>query len=168
MQTAISVNLENSANAALPGQMNPPGRILLLDADPCLCKRHADGLRRHGFVANTAPDAEIGWEKLQTNCYNLLITENDLPGLTWVGLIKRLRSACMSLPIIVAIRTLPPWKSAEYPWLLKATKLLKPYAFEDLLAQVMSNLPKTGDVRADLARKQNWQSHPYASLLQAG
>lgn len=160
--------MENWTNESLPRQTNPPSRILLLDTDRCLCDFHADALRRHGFLANTAPDAETGWEELQTNRYHLLITENDLPGLTGVGLIKQLRSACMSLPIIVAIRTLPPWKSAEYPWLLKATKLFKPYAFEDLLAQVKNNLLSTAGVRAAMAPAQNWQRQPYANHLQAG
>jgi hypothetical protein len=71
------------------------------------------------------------------------------------------------LPIIIAIGTLPSWKSAEYPWLLKATKLFKPYAFEDLLGLVKSVLPVTARVRAEIVPAQYWQSQPSAgrSLL---
>lgn len=165
METRKSDQWEISTSASRHGQTDPPGRILLLDADPCLCEFNAEALRRHGFVANTAPDAETGWEKLQTNRYNLLIAENDLPGLTGVGLIKELHSACMFLPIIIVIGTLPTWKSADYPWLLKATKLFKPYAVEDLLGQVKCLLPKTAGVRAQLLPAQDWQSHPYANRL---
>ena len=165
MQLRKSGNGENPSRGSLPGQTDRPGSILLLDADPCLCAFNANALRRHGFVANTAPDAETGWEELQTNRYNLLITENDLPGLTGVGLIKKLRSACMPLPIIIAIGTLPPWKSPDYPWLLPTTKLFKPYAFEDLLGQVKRLLLKTAGVREHLAPVQAWPSQPHANRL---
>jgi len=98
-------------------------------------------LRQYGYKVVVAGDGEAAWQQLQINHYNLLITENELPGASGVGLLKKLRAACMFLPVIVAIETLPSWQSSDYPWLLKATKLIKPYTFEDLLGLVSRFLP---------------------------
>ena len=47
----------------------------------------------------------------------------------------------MPLPVVMVIDSLPSWQSAEYPWLLKATKLFKPYSFEDLLGLLKKMVP---------------------------
>lgn len=116
----------------------------MVDANHHHCQSNADRLRQQGYSINTSTDAETAWAELQTHQYHLLVTDYELPGLTGVGLLRKLRSACMPLPVVIAIGTLPPWKSAEYPWLLKATKLLKPYSFDDLLGMVKGILPAAG------------------------
>ena len=157
--------LENSADGSLQCQTYPSASILLVDDDPCRCELNAEMLRRHGYEVSIANDGNAGWEELQINRYNLLITENELPRLTGVGLVKKLRSACMPLPVIIAVGILPSWKSAEYPWLLKATKLFKPYAIEDLLGLVKSVLPVTAYVRTEIVPAQNWQIRASAERL---
>jgi DNA-binding response OmpR family regulator len=165
MQTEKSGKLENSADESLQCETYSPARILIVDDDRSLCEFNAEGLRRHGYEVGIASDGKVGWEELQANRYNLLITENDLPRLTGVGLVKKLRSASMSLPVIIAVEILPSWKSAEYPWLLKATKLFKPYDFEDLLGSVKSVLPTPAGVRATFVPVQHWRSQPSAERL---
>jgi DNA-binding NtrC family response regulator len=142
---------EDAANGTCRNQIYPPARILIVDADPGLCRSSADMLERHGYATNTQEDAETAWAQLQTRHYHLLITANDLPGLTGVGLIRRIRSACMSLPVIIAIRDLPAWQSPEYPWLLKATRLFKPYTFEYLLNLVKNIFPAPDRFREVMA-----------------
>src|SRR5208283_1709471 len=104
-------------------QTDPPLRILMVDDDSRRCRLNAEVLRRQNFEVNTAADGQAGWDELQTKRYHLLITENDLPRLTGVGLVKKLHSASIPLPVIVVTSTLPARKSPEYSWLLKATKL---------------------------------------------
>jgi DNA-binding response OmpR family regulator len=140
----------------------------MVDADPGHRKLNGEVLRRHGYTVTIASDGEAGWEELQTNCYNLLITENDLPLPSGVGLLRKLRSACMSLPVIIAIETLPSWQSADYPWLLKATKLLKPYSFEDLVDMVGSILPTPGRGHEEFALLPNWRNQTASVALLRG
>lgn len=147
MPTRISRPLEFPADASLPGCTDPAGRILIVDDAPCRCELNAETLRRHGYLVAIAGDSEAGWEELQNNRYNLLITEHVLPGLTGAGLVKKLRSACMSLPVIMVVETLPSWRSADYPWFLKAAKLFKPYSFGELLDSVKRILTPAGNLR---------------------
>lgn len=141
-------------------QTYPPGRILMVDDDPGLCASNAEALRRHGYHVTTAGDGEAGWEELQIHRYHLLITANTLPGLSGVGLVKKLRSACMPLPVIMVIEALPAWESPQYSWLLKATKLLKPYSIADLLSLVKQVLRPTADVREQARARPHWQNPP--------
>ena len=151
MNTEHSGQRRSLAGESLQCQTYPASRILMVDDATYLGELNAEVLRRHGYDVNTARDGEAGWEELQTNRYHLLITENDLPGLTGVGLVKKLRAACMPLPVIVVTGTLPGWKSPQYAWLLKATKLLKPYNFNDLLGLVKRVLADAASVRAEVA-----------------
>jgi DNA-binding NtrC family response regulator len=125
--------------------------VLIVDTDPCRCALNAGVLRRQGYEVDAADDAQTGWAALQNNLYNLVIAENDLPGLSGVGLLKKLRSAGMTLPVIIAIEALPAWKSADYPWLLKSARLFKPYTFEDLLRLVNRTFAQTQRSPAETA-----------------
>jgi len=125
----------------MSGPSHPPCRLLAVAEGPCLCEFTAEILQPHGYEVDIARDGEAAWRKLQTRPYNLLLIENDLPGLDGVELLKKLRSAAMPLPVVMVIDFLPSWQSVEYPWLLKATKLFKPYSFEDLLGLLKKMVP---------------------------
>jgi DNA-binding response OmpR family regulator len=148
--------LQGGATAGFPlqCQTNPPYRILVVNDDLEILRINFEGLRFHGYAVGIAEDGHAGWLELQTNRYNLLITENELPGLTGVGLVKKLRLANMPLPVIIAIKTMPPWQSSEYPWLLGAHKIFKPYTITALLGLVKKVLCTTNDAAIRLRRPQ--------------
>jgi DNA-binding response OmpR family regulator len=147
-----------TADFPLPYQKNPPYRILVVNDDADILQLNVEGLRRHGYEVGIARDSRAGWLELQTNSYNLLITENGLPGLTGVGLVKKLRLANMPLPVIIAIETMPIWQSSQYPWLLHASKLFKPYTVSALLDLVKNVLSTTNNSAIKLRRPQNLQA----------
>lgn len=163
METEKFGKPEERVNGAHPGHTDGPYRILMVEADHNLGQSNADKLRQYGYMAHAKADAETAWVELQTKEYHLLVADNNLPGLTGVGLLKKLRSACMPLPVIIAIGTMPPWTSAEYPLLLKATKLLKPYTFGDLLGMVKGILPD-----ADCFRMTGLNHSPSHSRITSG
>jgi DNA-binding response OmpR family regulator len=111
-------------------------RILVVDDDPFFCHRNAEVLIRHGYEVNAAENAEVGWEELQLNHYHLLITESELPNLKGVELVKKLRSARMFLPVIMATEKLPPAGTARLFRLRPVMTLLKPYTAGEFLSAV--------------------------------
>jgi DNA-binding NtrC family response regulator len=155
MKIEKSGEVLDSAKESLECPTCPPARILMVADDPC--GLNAEVLRRHGYQVGSACGSKAGWEMLQTNPYHLLITENDLTWLTGVGLLKKLRSACMSLPVIITLEPLPAWQSAEFPWLLKTAKLFKPYTIMESLGLLRRVFPATSRVRAEMAMSSNWQ-----------
>src|ERR1039458_7222903 len=69
--------------------------------------RIADVLAGAGYHVDTADSGASGWKALQTNHYDVLITDNTMPGVTGLDLIKKLRSADMTLAVILASGTVP-------------------------------------------------------------
>jgi DNA-binding response OmpR family regulator len=150
--------------AVLPGslQPDPPHRILVVDDDPYICHLSAEVLIRHGYEVNAAEDGAAGWKELQTNHYNLLITEHDLPRLTGVKLLRKLRAARMALPVVMVSEAMPAEALNLHPCLQLRATLLKPFTAVELLLAVKEVLRATAGVRASIALPSSQQTRPPA------
>jgi len=117
-------------------QAHPAQRILVVDDDPFFCHRNAEMLGRQGYVVNAVENGALGWQELQANHYHLLITENEVPHLTGIELIQKLRSARMALPVIIATNKSPGMAVARRLRLNPVFTLLKPYTLVDFIEAV--------------------------------
>src|ERR1035438_2340797 len=130
------------AGATVQCQTSPPCRILVVDDEPDIRRLNAEVLESSGYHVDTAEDGMAGWKALHAvrhapESYALLITGHDMPGLSGLALVKKLRAARMALPVIVATGTLPTEDIfTRYPWLQPAAALVKPYSIEQLLGTV--------------------------------
>jgi two-component system OmpR family response regulator len=131
----ISQKQEPSA-ASAQGQSNPVHRILLVDDDRDIRSLNADVLKSSGYVVDTAENGASGWLALQSKHYDLLITDNTMPGVTGLELIKQLRSEDMTLSVILASGTVPAEELNRCPWLQVDALLPKPYTVSELLRTV--------------------------------
>jgi DNA-binding response OmpR family regulator len=122
---------------------NPRQRILVVDDEPDIRCLSAEVLIDSGYDVDAAADGAAAWQALQTKAFNLLITDNNMPKVSGVELLKKLRAARMALPVIMATGTLPIWDLAPHPCPLPAAILLKPYTIEELLGTVTKVLRAT-------------------------
>jgi DNA-binding NtrC family response regulator len=109
---------------------------LLLDDDPALSRLMAALLARAGYAVETGKDGEEGWAALKVGQYDLLMTDNDMPRLTGLDLVKRLRNAGISLPVIVVSGSEEVRTVADDDTLHLAAVMRKPFDPEDLITQV--------------------------------
>jgi DNA-binding response OmpR family regulator len=131
---------EISGKKAVPvsaERAHPPRRILLVDDDAELRKLYANFLMIAGYEVDTAGDGEAGWEALYAESftpdgYDLLITDNNMPRLSGVGLIKKVRAAGLNVPIILASGNAPD----DTQSLRLAAVLPKPFTGPDLLQAI--------------------------------
>jgi len=139
-------NLQTGEPAGAPvrREPNPPHRILVVDEDRDLRQLYALVLARPGCHVDVAKDGAAAWEALQANCYHLLITENEMPDLTGVELVKTLRAARMTLPVVMAAARLPTHTLTQDPSLRLAATLPKPFTVDELLDTVKKVLPTAG------------------------
>jgi DNA-binding NtrC family response regulator len=146
-------------------QRKLPKRILVVDDDEVIRQVNAEMLSRFGYEAETAEDGAAAWEALQANGYDLLITDNNMPNVSGVELVKKLRSAHMSLPVVLASGTIPTeamnWNSS----LQLAAMLFKPYTMDDLLVTVKKVLHATESAREQSEPEPIRQSQPPANDL---
>lgn len=117
-------------------QSRRPYHILVVDDEPIVRRVHTKVLSDYGYQVDAADDGEAAWRTLQCNSYDLLITDNDMPKVTGVELIKKVRAARMDLPIIMATGAEPEEDLTQHPSLQPAAVLLKPYTFKVLLETV--------------------------------
>jgi CheY-like chemotaxis protein len=79
----------------------PVRRILVVDDDPDILQLNADLLERSGYEVATAADGDAALEALDSDCYDLLLTDHSMPKITGLELIKKLRAAHNAVPVIL-------------------------------------------------------------------
>jgi CheY-like chemotaxis protein len=121
-------------------------RILVVDDEPDVRFINTNVLIHHGYHVEVAEDGAAAWEALAQNNYDLLITDNQMPKVSGLELIERLRAARMSLPVIMATGTLPKDEFTRAVWGKSTTLLLKPYTSAELLGTVAAALRLTPDL----------------------
>jgi two-component system, chemotaxis family, chemotaxis protein CheY len=116
-------------------------RILVVEDDDDIRRFNAEALASSGYHVEAAVDGASGWEALNANRYDLLITDNNMPNLSGVELIKKLNAARMAVPVILASGLEHPHEVAE---LRLAATLPKPFTLDELLGTVKKVLDEAG------------------------
>ena len=161
MQENTNSPAHELAYSPLRCQTNPPRRILVVDDESCIRRLNAELLVRSGYHVDTAEDGADAWRALGAERYDLLITDHNMPRVTGVELIKKVRGTRMELPVIMATGTLPEEEFARNPWLRPHATLLKPYTIGEMLRAVKEVLSTTGNAREQItASPRSWQDQP--------
>jgi DNA-binding response OmpR family regulator len=134
---------EVPADTAAPERTNSRCRILLVDDDHDLRSFNAVLLVQSGYHVDTAGDGASGWRALKDHRYDVLITDNTMPGVTGLELIKKLRSENMTLAVIMASGMTPTEELIQNPCLRIDAILPKPYSIADLVRTVDEVLHKS-------------------------
>jgi len=124
-----------------PNQPNSSQRILVVEDEQDLRQLTAEVLIDAGYQVDVARDGASAWAAMQLSQFDLLITDQFLPKLSGVELLKKIHAAHLTLPVIMATGFLPTWRFALHTWLQPVNMLLKPYSFQKLLALVKNVLP---------------------------
>jgi len=147
MITLLENPSEKVFGAPRQNQSRPPYNILLVDDELRARELHARVLIRAGYDVNTAKDGADAWNAINLVSYDLLITDNKMPRVTGIELIKKLRSEDMMLPVILASGTVPAEELKRHPWLLLDATLTKPFSIEQLLKVVKQVLRSADNAR---------------------
>jgi DNA-binding response OmpR family regulator len=138
MRLAAAYPTENNGR---PDRAASAGHILLVDNDSVIRGSIASLLRGAGYRVDTARDGGAGLIALCFNPYDLLITEHDMPRLTGLDLLRRMRACPLLLPAIM-ISGFIPWEEADLLRLLRPGAAMEmPFSFASLLAKIRMLLP---------------------------
>lgn len=131
-------------------ETNPAYHILLAEDDGDLRGLNTELLTHVGYRVDAAENGAVAWDMLQHGTYDLLVTDNDMPRVSGVELLRKLHASRMVLPAIMATGTLPQEEFIRESWLRPAATLLKPYTFQDLLRTVEEVLLAINRSHADI------------------
>ena len=140
-------------------------RILLVDDDLVLCVFHAEVLSGAGFDVDMAEDGEAGWQALQVRNYDLLITDNQMPRVSGIELLKKLRSEEQDIPVIMVSGAIPTEELNRNSWLRLSATLPKPFTGDRLLRIVKKVLSETQSTRKQIEHLPARQSAPEGHLV---
>jgi DNA-binding NtrC family response regulator len=151
LDALIPVSSRNGSDArdsSKPSELIHARRILIAEDVDIIRWIISNTLAEDGYVVNTVADGEQAWKALCHDAYDLLVTDNEMPRLTGIRLIERMRKMGMSLPVIVASGTFSAESVRDYPQLQIAAVIPKPFGRSKLLDTVRNVLssnenPKT-------------------------
>ena len=129
-----------------------PPRILVVDDDGDVRNLEAAILKRVGHRVDTAEDGESAWQALVGRNYDLLVTDHIMPGESGLALVRRLRVANITLPVVMVSGTLENLDTARLsrdPWSHIHAFVHKPFTQPELLSAVQGALASEFSSRAD-------------------
>lgn len=141
MQTQTNLSLAADPGVVASLFERPSRRILVVEDDEIIRAIVAHAIAQAGYDVDTAENGEQGWAALKAREYDLLITDNNMPCLTGLELVQMLRSASMTLPVILA----SGGTSRVDPSLRITATLPKPFFTDQLLKIVQEVLHATAD-----------------------
>src|SRR5665213_1493409 len=136
LESKISQTEKPATIAPVRDQMNFSHRILVVDDDNDTRQLSVDMLAESGYDVESVNDGAAGWKEIQASDYDLVITDNQMPRMTGVEMIERLRGARIAVPVIMATGNLPTLVFEHNPWLKPDAMLERPFTNGDLLEMV--------------------------------
>lgn len=118
-------------------------RILVVDDDLVLCAFNAEVLESAGFEVDIAEDGDAGWQALREKNYDLLVTDNNMPKVSGLELLQKVRSESLDIPVIMVSGAMPVDRLARQPDLQLDGTLSKPFTAEKLVGLVKQVLEES-------------------------
>ena len=126
----------------------------MVEDDGDIRQLNTEALIQCGYHVDAANDGAAAWDTLQLNGYDaFMVTDNDMPKVTGVELLKKIHAAHLALPVIMATGTLPREEFIRHPWLHPAAMLQKPYTIDELVGTVHEVLRVTDGSSERSARR---------------
>ncbi len=125
----------------------PRARILYVDDDPALRSLGRRMLMLAGYEVDTAEDGAAAWTALLDSHYALLVTDNEMPRVTGVELIRKLRLAGMTVPIILTSGSFDTLLQTDLARLECEALLAKPFTLDHLSMTVHEVLRASGSAQ---------------------
>jgi DNA-binding response OmpR family regulator len=122
-------------------------RILLVEDEVRIADTLRMGLSENGYEVEVAYDGQIGWRMFQTQRFNLLILDINLPGITGYELTKMVRAQNENVPIIMLTALSSLDDKIEGYDAGADDYIIKPFEFKELLMKIRVLMRRTADVQ---------------------
>lgn len=123
-------------------------RILVVEDQEKLARSIKKGLEQKGYAVDTLHEGEAGMRRLEFNHqdYDLVVLDVMLPGMSGIEIAKSARSKGITLPIIMLTAKDTLENKVEGLDAGADDYLVKPFAFEELVARLRALLRRPSEV----------------------
>jgi two-component system copper resistance phosphate regulon response regulator CusR len=142
-------------------------RILLVEDEQKIADTLKLGLGENGYAVDVAYDGKIGWKLFDTNLFNLVVLDINLPGINGYELCKRIRRKNAQVPIIMLTALSSLNDKIEGYDSGADDYIIKPFEFRELLMKIrvllkrsmsqhvpVGNVLRAGDLEMNLDSKE--------------
>ena len=125
-------------------------RILIVEDEEDLSRALAKGLRREGYAVDIAVDGLTGWELADTNDYDVILLDINLPELDGISLCQRIRQSSHHKDVFILMLTARSHPDEVEEGLDSGADdyLRKPFVFNELLARIRALLRRSSSVKS--------------------
>ena len=124
--------------------MSPDKPAILLVEDEAKMRRLLElQLGDEGFVAQTAPDAEIGLQMLSKQPYDLIVTDFKLPGMSGLAFLQAAKRIDANIPVIIMTAYGTVESAVEAMKAGASDYVLKPFSLAELVLVIRKELDST-------------------------
>lgn len=122
-------------------------KVLVIEDSERLGRALQEGLRRSGFVIDLAADGQAGLAFAEINEYDLIVLDLMLPKLDGLSVLKNLRSQGDHTPVLILSARDQIQDRVTGLELGADDYLVKPFAFEELVARIKVLVRRKHDVK---------------------
>lgn len=151
MNTLLKVTPQEMAAMFDLEQPTSRRRIMVVDDDPDIRHLMSEVLAGSGYTVDVAENGTRAWKALHLKQYDLLLTDHEMPGMTGLQLVSKLRLAGFQFPVIMASGSPPVDTTVRNPVMASVTILPKPFALGELIRLVKELLPESASGTACVA-----------------
>jgi two-component system copper resistance phosphate regulon response regulator CusR len=126
--------------------------LLIIEDEPSMVLSLSLALSTADFEIDSASDGQEGLELALTNKYNLILLDCNLPKLSGFEIVKRLRAAKCTVPIIILTVLGELNDKLELFNLGADDYLIKPFAFSELLARIKALLRRPRSMQGKILK----------------
>ena len=95
----------------------------MVDDEKAVRNLHLELLTCAGYEVIAVADGDLAWKAIQTQHFDLMITDNSMPKVTGVELVNKVIASNIRLPVIMATGALPEHEFKRFPWLKRYCRL---------------------------------------------
>lgn len=115
--------------------------VLVVDDDEPTRTVCARMLERANFDADAVPDGSVAWDVLQAAKYDLVVSDCDMPRLSGIDLLKKMRTTGMMEPVILMSGSLKNLSAVDPASFGPLEIVAKPFSFYQLMVTVDALMP---------------------------
>ena len=143
-------------------------RLLLVEDFPPLLRSMARGLREAGFAVDAVADGDEGLAFAETGTYDVIVLDVMLPGMNGFAILRRLREQrCPSRVLVLTAKDALQDRITGLD-LGADDYLVKPFAFEELVARVRALVRRRYELSSPQVRVGNLEIDTVGRVVRRG